>query len=145
MSFSCIFSIAVILGYHMELHGSMYTGLMTENYMTSLTVNDVIAFLLLTITITALLEKIITRFTRKVESIEIKCTYGISNKKAWLGAALIIFILWIPYLVIYYPGFIFGDSLGSIAQALGVAKLYNHHPIFYTLFLKMCLSLVILL
>ena len=28
----------------MELHGSMYTGLMTENYMTSLTVNDVIAF-----------------------------------------------------------------------------------------------------
>ena len=51
------------------------------------------------------------------------------------------FILWIPYLVIYYPGFIFGDSLGSIAQALGVAKLYNHHPIFYTLFLKMCLSL----
>ena len=141
MIFSGILSIAVILGYHMELHGSMYTGLMTENYMTSLTVNDVIAFLLLTITITALLEKIITRFTRKVESIEIKCTYGISNKKAWLGAALIIFILWIPYLVIYYPGFIFGDSLGSIAQALGVAKLYNHHPIFYTLFLKMCLSL----
>ena len=43
--------------------------------------------------------------------------------------------------MIYYPGFIFGDSLGSIAQALGVAKLYNHHPIFYTLFLKMCLSL----
>lgn len=141
MIFSGILSIAVILGYHMELHGSMYTGLMTENYMTSLTVNDVIAFLLLTITITALLEKIITRFTRKVESIEIKCTYGISNKKAWLGVALIIFILWIPYLVIYYPGFIFGDSLGSIAQALGVAKLYNHHPIFYTLFLKMCLSL----
>lgn len=36
--------------------------------------------------------------------------------------------------MIYYPGFIFGDSLGSIAQALGVAKLYNHHPIFILYF-----------
>lgn len=139
--FSCILSMTIILGYHMELHGDMYTGLMTENYMTSLTINDLMALFLLTVTITVFLEKIVVSLKKKAETVELKNTYGINSIKIWLGIAAIIFIAWLPYLFVYYPGFIFGDSLGSIAQAIGGAKLYNHHPIFYTLFLKVCLTL----
>lgn len=139
--FSGILSIAIILGYHMELHGEMYTGLMTENYMTRLSINDIIALIVLTMTINTILEKAILYFEKKLAMVELKDAYGISNKKIWCAISLLIFAAWMPYLLVYYPGFIFGDSLGSIGQALGKARLYNHHPILYTLFLKLCLNL----
>lgn len=41
-----------------------------------------------------------------------------------------------PYLIVYWPGLIFGDLLSSLSQALGSAPLSNHHPVAYTLFLK---------
>lgn len=51
-----------------------------------------------------------------------------------------IFFLWLPYLCIYWPGLILGDSLSSIDQALGNSALSNHHPVAYTLFLWLCLK-----
>ena len=139
--FSLLLSIAVVLGYHMEFHGDMYTGLKTENYMTSFNFNDFIAVVLLSITWTYLLERFISFLKKKVDKIELKNVCGIGSKKIWGIVSVMLFIAWIPYFLVYYPGYIFGDSLASIAQALGVAKLYNHHPIFYTLFIKLCLSI----
>lgn len=55
--------------------------------------------------------------------------------------ALIPFICWIPYLLIYWPGFIFGDTLSSLAQATGIAPYSNHHPFLYTMFIKSCLKI----
>lgn len=48
----------------------------------------------------------------------------------------IVFLGWIPYMVIYWPGFIFGDSLSSLSQAMGWTALSNHHPVAYTIYLK---------
>ena len=39
-------------------------------------------------------------------------------------------------MVIYWPGFIFGDSLSSLSQAMGWTALSNHHPVAYTIYLK---------
>ena len=39
-------------------------------------------------------------------------------------------------MVIYWPGFIFGDSLSSLSQAMGWTALNNHHPVAYTIYLK---------
>ena len=52
-----------------------------------------------------------------------------------------IFAVWLPYLIVYYPGYIFGDTLYSILQAIGSSPLDNHHPVFYTLFIKVCLKI----
>lgn len=41
----------------------------------------------------------------------------------------IVFLGWIPYMVVYWPGFIFGDSLSSLSQAMGWTALSNHHPV----------------
>lgn len=58
-----------------------------------------------------------------------------------LIVAACLFLLWLPYLYIYYPGFIFNDSRSSIWQALGQMQLNNHFPVMYTLFIKLCLRI----
>lgn len=58
-----------------------------------------------------------------------------------LIVASCLFLFWLPYLYIYYPGFIFNDSRSSIWQALGQMQLNNHFPVMYTLFIKLCLRI----
>lgn len=50
--------------------------------------------------------------------------------------SVIVFLGWIPYMVIYWLGFVFGDSLSSLSQAMGWTALNNHHPVAYTIYLK---------
>lgn len=44
-------------------------------------------------------------------------------------------------MLIYWPGFIFDDTLSSLAQATGIAPYNNHHPFLYTMFIKVCLKI----
>lgn len=48
---------------------------------------------------------------------------------------------WIPYLLAYWPGLIFSDSIKSLDQVFGLAEWSNHHPAAYTLLLKCCIAL----
>ncbi len=139
--FSAIFSMSVVLGYHIQMDGEMYTGLMYENYMTSLSLNDLLAWIALTATIAAFLKGLASYLKTKANTVNLSAVYGIGNVKTWILTALLIFAAWLPYLLVYYPGFIFGDSLGSIGQAVGGLPWNNHHPIFYTFFLKICLEI----
>ena len=50
-----------------------------------------------------------------------------------IGAA-VLFACWMPYLLAYWPGLVFGDTMTSIRQS--VSTLNNHHPVLYTLFIK---------
>lgn len=45
-----------------------------------------------------------------------------------------------PYLIVYWPGLIFGDSLSSLSQALGSAPLEQSSPCCLYSFLEMCLK-----
>lgn len=58
-----------------------------------------------------------------------------------LLAALLIFICWLPYFVIFWPGTMSSDALGEIRQQLGMSPLTNHHPVIHQLFIKLCLIL----
>lgn len=53
----------------------------------------------------------------------------------WLliGAFLLLMVLWVPYLMSYWPGGIYSDTVDSINMALGKDALDNHNPILYTL------------
>lgn len=54
--------------------------------------------------------------------------------------AAIMFAAWLPYLLAYWPGLVFGDSVRSINQVLGGEDLSNHDPVLYTLFVGACLN-----
>lgn len=51
------------------------------------------------------------------------------------AVALALFACYVPYLLAWWPGFVFADTVSSIWQHLGIAPLSNHHPVAYTAFL----------
>lgn len=66
------------------------------------------------------------------------CLKSVSVRRVVVFSA-VLFVLWLPYLLTYWPGFILDDSVGSIAQALGSTELTSYHPVVYTLFIRGCL------
>ena len=142
--FSVSLSVATISGFHISINGSLYFGFITENFILKYTFDDVIGFFLLTYAFF----KIFSYFYKRIISINYKLNITKEYKRGRIEYCIIvagfIFMSWLPYFLIYYPGFIFPDSLSSIYQALG-EPLNNHHPVMYTLFLKLCLNLGILI
>lgn len=57
---------------------------------------------------------------------------------------LMLVIAWTPYLLVYYPGNLSPDSIGSIKQAIGISPYSNHHPIMFTIFVKIFINLGLL-
>ena len=54
---------------------------------------------------------------------------------------LLLFAAWFPYLLLYWPGLVMGDTLTSLQQILGINGWTTQHPVFYNLFIKMCLGI----
>lgn len=138
--FSTCFSIMLILGAHIET-GDLYQGLKEENYISPYSFNDVIAvfvliFVISLTTITLVNHLKVNSFPKTAEPI---C--GVNNKKEWLLISVGLFVCWIPYFLVYYPGFILGDSLNSVWQIEGIIPWSNHHPILYTAFIEVCLKI----
>lgn len=61
--------------------------------------------------------------------------------KPMLVVTAVVFAAWLPYLIVYFPGFVFNDSLDSVRQCLGIDAYNNHHPFLYTMLLDGCLWL----
>ena len=62
--------------------------------------------------------------------------FGPSRPKKLLvlwGSFFILMLLWIPYLMSYWPGGIYSDTVDSIQMALGKKELDNHNPLLYTM------------
>ncbi len=53
-------------------------------------------------------------------------------KKMFFINILLILIAWLPYFLRYFPGLLTADSCAQVAQAIGIAPLTNHHPVFHT-------------
>ena len=60
--------------------------------------------------------------------------------KPFFISSAAIAVLWLPYLLAYWPGLIFGDTLSSLNQIFG-ATLSNHHPVVFTLTMKLCIQI----
>ncbi|MDD3261212.1 MAG: DUF6020 family protein [Oscillospiraceae bacterium] len=60
-------------------------------------------------------------------------------KLVWLLSALVLFLCWIPCLLIFYPGNVTGDSVACISGALGKVPLSNQQPVFYILLIRLVL------
>ncbi|MDE7330693.1 MAG: hypothetical protein K2O16_00410 [Lachnospiraceae bacterium] len=137
--FSAALSVANIGGYHITTNGNFYFGLMTENYIAHYTEIDFVAFVILTYIFYKGFGHICVLINSVSNKMDLKEEYKKVRFEYCIVVAVFIFISWLPYFLVYYPGFIFPDSLSSIYQALG-EPLNNHHPIMYTLFIRGCLS-----
>ena len=53
---------------------------------------------------------------------------------------ILIFMCYVPYFLQNYPGVLTPDSLYQIAQVIGEKELTNHHPIFHTFIIFLCMK-----
>lgn len=142
--FAFLLTLSLILGFHINITGSTYDGSTFENYISSYSVLDLVALIFIFPSLFTMLFAAyrFIAFSQSQKALFQKSLLTTSlGIKATLLLALIPFICWIPYLLIYWPGFIFGDTLSSLAQATGLAPYGNHHPFFYTMFIKTCLKI----
>lgn len=138
--FAGIFAASLIFGKHIHAQGDIYNGLLYENYMTRPSWQDLFAWIVLSVLFAELLDRAVFWLEKKAKTVGLSHVYGLGSRKWWMVSAAILFVAWLPYLFVYYPGFIFGDSLTSISQAMN-GWFNNHHPVLYTLFIKACLFL----
>lgn len=69
----------------------------------------------------------------KCKDIKINNIKLLSDQKiSFIINILLILTAWIPYFLRYYPGLLTADSCSQMKQAIGLARLSNHHPIFHT-------------
>lgn len=98
--------------------------------------------------------KLALNFSIKNESNQyIKWYFAKLSEFPFITTFVTLFIIYIPYIIASYPGILMGDSWDQIAQGFNMdgwtskylnlmsenVKLNNHHPIFYTLLLHICL------
>lgn len=145
--FAFLFDLSLILGFHIAITGSTYNGSAFENYISPYSIIDFVALLLIFPSLLVMLLAVYRFISpRRISENSLNhesCLKSINplGIKTTFLLALIPFICWIPYLLIYWPGFIFGDTLSSLAQATGLASYSNHHPFLYTMFIKACLKI----
>ena len=56
--------------------------------------------------------------------------------------AAVLLVAWLPYMLALYPGVVLPDTISSIDQIVGAAPLSNHHPILFTLTLKLFIMML---
>lgn len=145
--FSGVLSLSLMLGYHIIIT-SGYSGLMADDYISPYSWVDPVAFVSIFAGLSVLSLSLYSLIKKKSVCDEVRdgeSAYVNLEPLMWkwvFGLGVLIFILWVPYLLAYWPGFVFGDSLSSIRQAIGMEGWQNNHPFIYTLFLKACIRFV---
>jgi len=145
--FSVLLSVSIIVGYHIHIE-NVYSGNIDTEYITSYNCFDVVSIIMIIWIIyhyVSGLRRIISTYSNTLmhvieEDGDVSKESAISIKTVAVGAIPFLIIV-LLYLMIYYPGFVFGDTLGSIAEKIEYGKLSNHHPVLYTVFVKSCLAL----
>lgn len=148
--FAALLSITLVLGFHISI-GDSYSGTAADNFITPYSVFDVVAFLLMlygswvvfmrcycAIKRASLVSRedgVTSKWMNRINVSEARVCW----KKTLLYAA-IMFICWFPYFLAYYPGFVFGDTVSSLAQ-IASGEYTNHHPFAYTMLIRTCLGL----
>ncbi len=64
----------------------------------------------------------------------------VRKNRIWLYA-LLIFVCWIPHLIMFFPGSVTPDMVWQTAQSLGLTAYSLHHPIFNTYFMGLFIRL----
>lgn len=138
-AFSFFIALSVVLSNHIQITGNTYSGLATQNYISPYGPSD-IGVLLAAFAIAMLCCLALYRIIGKAAASDSAGNAEPLAAKPIVACAAIMFALHLPYLLTYYPGFVFSDSLSSIGQALGQLPYSNHFPVAYTALIGACIS-----
>lgn len=137
-----LFAFSLVLGHHVHIGEDSYAGTIDENYIEPYSWFDVVAY----ICIFYVLMLMVHAITQITTGPRLKYASGTAVKvssiplKPLFIASATIAALWLPYLLAYWPGLLFTDTLSSLNQIFG-APLSNHHPIVFTLTMKLCIQI----
>lgn len=136
-----LLAFSLVLGHHIHIGENTYSGTIAENYIEPYSWFDAVAYICI-LYVLMLISRTITQIVSDYRS---KYTSGTAVKvssiplKPFLIVSAAIAALWLPYLLAYWPGLIFGDTLTSLDQVFG-SPLSNHHPVAFTLTMKLCIQ-----
>ena len=140
--FSVLLGFFIILGYHMHVE-NQYSGTIETEYITDYSFLDFFAYIFILVIIRELIfllcKLVFLAYQKIIENEKV-----ISLKKIISCIIIDMFIILIGYaiyFVIYYPGLVVGDAFTSIAQAMNMQPLNNHHPLLFTFMLRFCFYL----
>lgn len=151
IAFSGLLALAIVAGAHIHVvFDTAYAGTIRDSYIEPWTVRDALGWCLCLIGCHLLASSGYVWLTgRGSQGIRrrppaVSARRDPVNVPVLVAVAVALFAAWLPYLVSYWPGFVFGDTAGSLSQiATGVWD--NHHPVLYTAFIKCGLDLARLL
>lgn len=138
---SLLFAGSVVLGYHIHVENG-YAGIITQNYVRPFSLADLFALVFLaagsSLVFYGALELLRSAAARAKGRGPDLSAVGVG----WiLALTLSLCVMWLPYLLTYFPGLVYYDTLQSLRQAFGWEQLNNHHPVVYTLFIRTCIRL----
>lgn len=124
--YSVAFSIMLVLARHVVYNG----GDLTSTYVTDFSPVDILYFVLF-LPIVYLVLTLLAVVVNKTAT-----GFFVASRARTTPLFIILtaffMILWIPYLMTYWPGGIYSDTVDSIQTAMGNAEWDNHNPILYT-------------
>lgn len=139
--FSLLLAAAVILGRHIHVEDA-YNGLVTENRILPYSPVDLAALPFLAggfaIPVLALLRWL---EGKREDGDSAETLLPVLPTGRFRATFALLTLAWLPYLLHYAPGFIQGDSLNSLQQALGQIGLNNRNPVAFALLLRLCMLL----
>ncbi len=140
--FATFLSAAIVLGRHLHIDATQtYYGTITAHYVLAYHWYDLAAFLLAAYFIFKCV-LLAAQGSRKYEKLSLRIHPENTLKVRWVLAGMaVMFVLWLPYLYVYYPGFYYGDSVISVQQALGQQPLDNHYPVMFAMLLRLCMKI----
>lgn len=139
---TALLALSLVLGHHIHIGGNTVHGTIAENFIEPYSWFDAVAYICI-FYVLMLMARSITHITLgyrlKDTSRTVTKVSSIPLKPFFISSAAIA-VLWLPYLMAYWPGLIFGDTLSSFNQIFG-APLSNHHPVVFTLTMKLCIQI----
>lgn len=142
--FSILLAVASNYGSRIFIGNFPYTDLMDTSYVTAFGIIDAIGIPVMAVVVYRSVFLFIGAWGKISKISPTIMRQPCREIPTWLPAILI-FVCWLPYLVLYYPGIILGDSTSQIYQAIGDTVLSNHHPVAHTLLIRACIQLGALL
>ena len=134
-----IFSITIFLDSKLVFVKNI-RGSASEIYFSSTSIKDIIIFIITWI-LSFVALSIIDLLIPKIENKICLNDKGKEKKKRvfWITFGILI-LLWMPYVLTYFPGGVFSDTQVSIKQCIHILQYDNKNPIAYTFLIKICLA-----
>ena len=144
---SLVFSFVLVLGAHIRVTEPVIAGGIYENYIEPYSAIDCVAFWVMSALVFWVLS-VLVQLSCRCRC----CVFCEDSPRANDGdssirflsvavRALVIFLLYLPFFLRYFPGLFFGDTFSSFAQIMGWNPLSNHHPVVFTMMMAACIKI----